>query len=87
LRLPGDDGKVLTVAQHLKDDVDLSEAIDFAMQPRHPAPPRHHLFDFPEHPDEGRTQANHDDQEHQRQFWRCGHISHPPDPTRTTQQQ
>jgi hypothetical protein len=35
------------------------------------------LLDFPEHPDEGRTQTDHDNQKQQRQCRGCEHVQHP----------
>jgi hypothetical protein len=35
------------------------------------------LLDFPEHPDDGRSQTDHDTQEHQRQSRGCEHVQHP----------
>src|SRR5258705_903070 len=55
----------------------LSDAITLAMWSGHPTQPGH-LLDLPEHPDERRTQTNHDNQKHQRQCGRCEHVQHPP---------
>jgi hypothetical protein len=49
----------------------LSDAITVAMRLGY------RLLDFPEHPDDGRSQTDHDTQEHQRQSRGCEHVQHP----------
>src|SRR5437899_5559788 len=55
----------------------LSDAIALSTWSGHPAQAGH-LLNLPEHPDERRTQTNHDNQKHQRQCGRCEHVQHPP---------
>ena len=39
--------------------------------------PGYRLLDFPEYPDDGRSQTDNDTQEHERQSRDCEHVQHP----------